>query len=109
MSGGDDTNLLADPQRLADEGRFDEAIHMLLLIAIRHLGGDLPVPPSPSSTSRELLRALPWAQGIQWLQLHWEVPHSDQPESVVSSAVAAQCKLSNCTCSIEHRVLLISS
>ncbi len=54
-------NLLADPEHLAGQGRYEEAIHMLLLVAIRHLGGNLPVPPSPASTSRELLRALPLA------------------------------------------------
>ncbi len=54
-------NLLTDPEHLAGQGRYEEAIHMLLLVAIRHLGGNLPVPPSPASTSRELLRALPMA------------------------------------------------
>jgi hypothetical protein len=52
-------DLLADPERLADQGRFDEAVHALLLIAIRHLTRDLAASPSPSSTSRELRRSLP--------------------------------------------------
>jgi hypothetical protein len=50
---------LDDAGRLAAEGRWDEALHMLLLQAIRILSGRLPAPLPPSSTSRELLRLVP--------------------------------------------------
>lgn len=62
---GDDTagsgaeDLLEDPERLAAEGRLDEATHMLLLLAIRRLSAGLIAPPGPASTSRELLSAFP--------------------------------------------------
>lgn len=59
---GEPGALLADPERLAGAGRFQEAIHMLLLVAIRYLSRELPSPPHPSSTSRELLRELPMSE-----------------------------------------------
>jgi hypothetical protein len=50
---------LADSERLAEQGRYAEAIHLLLLAAIWQLGRELETPPSPASTSRELTRTLP--------------------------------------------------
>jgi len=50
---------LALAEQLAADGRFDEAIHAMLLISIEHLGPELPTAPSASKTSRELLRILP--------------------------------------------------
>lgn len=48
-----------DAERLAAEGRWAEALHALLLQAIRLLAARLPAPPPPSSTSREVLRLVP--------------------------------------------------
>jgi hypothetical protein len=50
---------LDDAERLASQGRWDEALHALLLQAIRAVSGRLPAPLPPSSTSRELLRLVP--------------------------------------------------
>ena len=45
--------------RLAAEGRYAEAIHALLLAAIRHYAERSRTPIQPSRTSRELIRLLP--------------------------------------------------
>ncbi|BDI61982.1 hypothetical protein [Qipengyuania nanhaisediminis] len=53
--------LLEDADRLADEGRFDEAVHLLLHRSIAQIAAARPDCVEPSSTARELaaLRALP--------------------------------------------------
>jgi hypothetical protein len=56
---------MEDPERLAGEGRYDEAIHALLLIAIARLSERLPSPPGPACTSRELLRILPMGRSAR--------------------------------------------
>jgi len=48
-----------DAARLAGEGRYGEAIHALLLAAIRHFAERSRVAVQPSRTSRELVRLLP--------------------------------------------------
>lgn len=48
-----------DATRLAAEGRFGEAIHALLLAAIRHFAARAHMDIQPSRTSRELVRLLP--------------------------------------------------
>jgi hypothetical protein len=53
--------VLDDASRLAAEGRYGEAIHVLLLLAIRHLAERSRVTLPPSRTSRELVRLLPLA------------------------------------------------
>jgi hypothetical protein len=53
---GDD---VGDAARLAQAGRYGEAIHLLLLLAIRRLSRHARVPPAHSRTSRELGRLLP--------------------------------------------------
>jgi uncharacterized protein DUF4129 len=45
--------------RLAAEGRYAEAVHALLLAAIRHFAARSRVTVEPSRTSRELVRLLP--------------------------------------------------
>ena len=50
---------LEPPERLAAEGRYDDAIHHLLLIAIQRLCRRAATRPDPARTSRELLRLLP--------------------------------------------------
>ena len=47
------------PARLAAEGRYAEAIHALLLLAIQRHASRLDPPPPESATSREVLRVLP--------------------------------------------------
>jgi uncharacterized protein DUF4129 len=49
----------ADADRLAAEERWTEALHALLLQAIRFLTAGSPVALRPSYTSRELLRLIP--------------------------------------------------
>jgi len=51
--------VLDDASRLAAEGRYGEAIHVLLLVAIRQLAERSRVTLPPSRTSRELVRLLP--------------------------------------------------
>jgi len=53
---------LDDAERLAAQGRWDEALHALLLQAIRAVSSRLPAPLPPSSTSRELLRLVPLSE-----------------------------------------------
>jgi hypothetical protein len=48
-----------DASRLAAEGRYAEAVHALLLAAIRHFAERSRVSIQPSRTSRELVRLLP--------------------------------------------------
>jgi hypothetical protein len=48
-----------DAARLAAEGRYAEAVHALLLAAIRHFAARSRVAVEPSRTSRELVRLLP--------------------------------------------------
>jgi hypothetical protein len=48
-----------DASRLAAEGRHAEAVHALLLAAIRHFAERARVSIQPSRTSRELVRILP--------------------------------------------------
>jgi hypothetical protein len=50
---------LATVEGLAAEGRFDEAAHILLLLAVEHLCAARSVIPAPSLTGRELARKLP--------------------------------------------------
>jgi hypothetical protein len=52
-------SALADAERLAAQERWTEAVHTLLLIAIRHLSSRFSVPQASSRTSRELARLLP--------------------------------------------------
>jgi Domain of unknown function (DUF4129) len=48
-----------DAARLAAEGRYAEAVHALLLAAIRHFAERARMTVQPSRTSRELMRVLP--------------------------------------------------
>ncbi len=48
-----------DASRLAAEGRYAEAVHALLLAAIRHFAERSRTAVQPSRTSRELVRVLP--------------------------------------------------
>lgn len=58
--GDDDPSVtIADADRLASDGRFDEAVHLLLLVAIRRLSRESGREPRASSTARELIRAFP--------------------------------------------------
>jgi hypothetical protein len=50
-----------DASRLAAEGRYAEAVHALLLAAIRHFAARAKTPVQASRTSRELVRLLPLA------------------------------------------------
>lgn len=54
--------LLDDADRLAAEGRYDEAVHLLLQRSVHHIAEARPDWLSPASTAREIagLPALPW-------------------------------------------------
>jgi hypothetical protein len=56
-----DRATLAEADRLAAEGRFSEAIHLLLLVALARLQRELGARVAPAMTGRELLHlpALP--------------------------------------------------
>jgi hypothetical protein len=48
--------LLEDADRLAAEGRFDDAVHLLLLVSIQEIGDRQSGHLAPSLTSREIAR-----------------------------------------------------
>lgn len=50
---------LTDAERLAAQGRWGDAVHTLLLLAIRQLCERFSIPLASSQTSRELCRAFP--------------------------------------------------
>ena len=50
---------LAEADALAAEGRFSEAIHLLLLVAMERLRGELGPRVAPAMTGREILRLSP--------------------------------------------------
>jgi len=50
---------LTEAERLAAAGRFGEAVHVLLLLAVDRLGADRETRPADACTSRELARLLP--------------------------------------------------
>lgn len=50
---------LGDAERLAAQGRWGDAVHALLLLAIRQLCERFSIPLASSRTSRELCRAFP--------------------------------------------------
>lgn len=54
--------LLGDADRLAAEGRYGEAVHLLLQRSVHHIAEARPDWLSPASTAREIveLPALPW-------------------------------------------------
>lgn len=54
--------LLDDADRLAAEGRYGEAAHLLLQRSVHHIAAERPEWLTPSSTSREIGRisGLPW-------------------------------------------------
>jgi hypothetical protein len=58
-TAGETGPSLAEAERLAAAGRWSEAVHALLLIAVRRLCARFAIPQASSRTSRELCRALP--------------------------------------------------
>jgi hypothetical protein len=50
---------LTAAEALALQGRFGDAVHVLLLRTLEVLSGNLPAPLSPSFTSREVLARIP--------------------------------------------------
>ncbi len=56
---GERVLVFDDASRLAAEGRYAEAVHALLLAAIRHFAERSRTAIQPSRTSRELVRLLP--------------------------------------------------
>lgn len=54
---------LPDPEALAAAGRFEEAVHALLLHALAHLGERPEIALAPSWTSREILRRVSLEEG----------------------------------------------
>ena len=60
--------LLEDADRLAAEGRFAEAVHLLLFRSIEDVEGRRPDLIAPSLTSRDIaaLSALPPGRGRRW-------------------------------------------
>lgn len=55
--------LLEDADSLAVQGRFDEAVHLLLLVSIQEIGARRPGTVAPALTSREIAR-LPVLSGL---------------------------------------------
>jgi hypothetical protein len=58
-STGERALVFDDASRLAGQGRYAEAVHALLLAAIRHFAERSRTAIQPSRTSRELVRLLP--------------------------------------------------
>lgn len=59
VTGPEPEPAFEDASRLAAEGRYAEAVHALLLAAIRHFAERSRTAVQPSRTSRELVRLLP--------------------------------------------------
>ena len=55
---------LAEADALAAEGRFSEAIHLLLLVAMERLRRELGPRVAPAMTSREVLRLSPIPENV---------------------------------------------
>ena len=70
--------LLEDADALAAQGRFDEAVHLLLQRSVHHIASARPDWLSPSSTAREisLLPGLPAAARQAFLLITREVERS---------------------------------
>jgi hypothetical protein len=70
--------LLEDADALAAEGRFDEAVHLLLQRSVHHIAEARPDWLSPSSTAREigLIPGLPAAARQAFLLITREVERS---------------------------------
>lgn len=70
--------LLEDADALAAEGRFDEAVHLLLRRSVHHIAAARPDWLSPSSTAREisLIPGLPTAARQAFALIAREVEHS---------------------------------
>ncbi|GEO00303.1 hypothetical protein NSE01_21350 [Novosphingobium sediminis] len=70
--------LLEDADALAAQGRFDEAVHLLLQRSIHHIAAARPDWLSPSSTAREigLIPGLPAAARQAFTQIAREVERS---------------------------------
>jgi hypothetical protein len=54
--------LLADADRLAAEGRFDEAVHLILFRSIDDIAGKRPGAVRPALTSRDLVETAPLSE-----------------------------------------------
>jgi hypothetical protein len=70
--------LLEDADALAAEGRFDEAVHLLLQRSVHHIAAARPDWLSPSSTAREigLIPGLPAAARAAFTLIAREVERS---------------------------------
>jgi hypothetical protein len=70
--------LLEDADALAAEGRFDEAVHLLLRRSVHHISAARPDWLSPSSTAREisLIPGLPAAARVAFTLIAREVERS---------------------------------
>lgn len=70
--------LLEDADRLAAEGRYGEAAHLLLRRSVDHIASARPDWLSPSSTAREIgaIRELPWAAKQTFAVIAREVERS---------------------------------
>lgn len=70
--------LLEDAERLADEGRFDEATHLLLTRSVGQMAAAHPLWVEPSSTARELavLPALPETARVAFAVMAHQVERS---------------------------------
>ena len=60
----DEPTILDETDRLAAEGRYSEAIHVLLLTGLDHVARHTRRRIPPALTSREILRALPMATAM---------------------------------------------
>ena len=60
----DEPTILDEADRLAAEGRYSEAIHVLLLTGLDHAARHASRRIPPALTSREILRALPLAAAM---------------------------------------------
>jgi hypothetical protein len=59
LERGPDLATLEAAERLAAQERWTEAVHLLLLVAIRHLSVRFSIPQAASRTSREISRLVP--------------------------------------------------
>jgi hypothetical protein len=88
--------LLADADRLAAEGRFAEAVHLLLLRSIEDLHGRRPRAVRPALTARDIaaLEALPASARPAFRSIAEVVERSLFGGAAVDAAAFARCRAS---------------
>jgi hypothetical protein len=87
-------DLLREADRLAAQGKFAEAVHLLLLRSIEHISEQIPNLVRPAMTSREIgaLRQLPGAARAAFVAMTRVVERALFAGFEIAAADFAQCR-----------------